>query len=140
VTEAVLDASAVLKWFRSEGEDHVTEARELRVQFETGELSVIAPSLLWLELLNVAARSWRFPQSELEELAATLSMLSFSTVEPELPMVARWASRGLTAYDAAYVAAAEHAGVHLITDDDEIVRIAPSIATALRDIGTGARG
>jgi predicted nucleic acid-binding protein len=124
VNEAVLDASVVLKWFHSEGEGHVDVARRLRAQFEAGELRVLAPQLLWLELLNVAARRWGWPQPPLEQLG-------FEVLEPELLSVARWAANGLTAYDAAYVAVAEQAGVQLITDDDQIVATAPKVATAL---------
>jgi predicted nucleic acid-binding protein len=131
VNEAVLDASVVLKWFHSAGEGHVEVARQLRAQFEAGELRVLAPRLLWLELLNVAARRWGWPQSQLEQLAVTLEQLGFEQVEPELLNVARGAANGLTAYDAAYIAAAEHAGVQLITDDEQIAATAPKVATAL---------
>jgi predicted nucleic acid-binding protein len=131
VTEAVLDASVVLKWFHSEGEENVEAARRLRERFEAGELRTLAPPLLWLEVMNVAARRWRWTQSQLEQLAMSLPELGFDLLEPELSGIASWSARGLTAYDAAYVAAAEHAGVVLITDDEEIVRIAPELATAL---------
>ena len=127
MNEAVLDASVVLKWFHSEGEGHVDLARQLRKRFEDGELRVLAPQLLWLEMLNVAARRWGWPQAELEQLG-------FELLEPELPRVARWAATGLTAYDAAYVAVAEQAGAQLITDDEQIVAAAPKIATALGDL------
>lgn len=132
--EAVLDASVVLKWFHCEGEAHVESARELRAQFEAGELRVIAPPLLWLELLNVAARRWRWPRVRLEQLAATLSTLGFELLEPDLSGVARWAAHGLTSYDAAYVSVAEQAGIKLFTDDAQIVRCAPSLATAPTDL------
>ena len=131
MNEAVLDASVVLKWFHSEGERHVQVARQLRAQFEDGGLRVLAPQLLWLELLNVAARRWGWPQAQLEQLAGTLEQLGFEVLKPELLSVARWAVNGLTAYDAAYVAVAEHAGAQLITDDEQIVAIAPRVATAL---------
>lgn len=133
MNEAVLDASVVLKWFSSAGESHLEAARELRAQFEAGELHVLAPPLLWLELLNVAARRWRWAQTQLEQLAAALAELGFELLEPELSRVARWAARGLTAYDAAYLAVAEQAGAQLITGDEEIVRGAPKLATALGD-------
>jgi predicted nucleic acid-binding protein len=131
VNEAVLDASVVLKWFHSEGEGNVEVARQLRAKFESGELRVLAPQLLWLELLNVAARRWGWPQSRLEQLAVTLQQLGFEPLEPELLNIARWAASGLTAYDAAYVAVAEQAGAKLITDDEQIVATAPKVATAL---------
>lgn len=131
MNEAVLDASVVLKWFHAEGERHLDGARQLRAQFEAGELRVLAPQLLWLELLNVAARRWDWPQAQLEQLAATLEQLDFDVLDPELPRVAKWAANGLTAYDAAYVAVAEQSGVQLITDDDPILASAPELATAL---------
>jgi predicted nucleic acid-binding protein len=131
VTEAVLDASVVLKWFHSEGEENVEAARRLRERFEAGELRVLAPPLLWLEVLNVAARRWRWTEDQLERLATSLPELGFELLEPEPPDVARWSARGLTAYDAAYVAVAEGAGVELITDDAEIVEVAPGSAAAL---------
>jgi predicted nucleic acid-binding protein len=133
VSEAVLDASVVLKWFHTEGERHVGQARRLRTLFQAGELRVLAPSLLWLELLNVAGRRWGWPGGQLEALARTLPDLGFEIQEPELPAVAGWVGQGLTAYDAAYVAVAEDAGVELITDDEEIVRRAAKAATALGD-------
>jgi predicted nucleic acid-binding protein len=135
VREVVVDASVVLKWFHREGERHVEAARDLRTQFQAGELRVLAPTLLWLELINVAARRWRWPGARLEHLAEALPNLGFELREPELATVAVWAARGLTAYDAAYVAVAERAGTQLISDDEEIVRTAPELATALGDSG-----
>lgn len=129
--EVALDASVVLKWFRSEGEENTEAARALRSQFEAGELQVFAPPLLWLEIINVAARRWRWELAQLEQLAAFLAELGFRVVEPELRDVARWSAEGLTAYDAAYVALAEEAGIELITDDREIERVAAPIATRL---------
>jgi predicted nucleic acid-binding protein len=133
LTEAVLDASVVLKWFHSEGEARVEEAQELRARFEAGELRVLAPPLLWLEILNVAARRWGWTASQLERLVAALSELGFEPIEPELDGVARWTASGLTAYDAAYVATAEQTGAQLITDDSEIARVATELAGALSD-------
>lgn len=129
--EVVLDASVVLKWFHAEGEGNVEAARALRSAFEAGELQVIAPSLLWLEVINVAGRRWRWTAGQLEELAATLPALGFALVEPELPLVAEWTASGLTAYDAAYVAVAEQSGVVLITDDREIRERARESTVAL---------
>ena len=131
MNEVVLDASVVLKWFHTDGERQVEEARELRDRFETGELYVLAPSLLWLELVNVAARRWRWSGKQLDRLAAELPYLGFETVQPGLGRLAAWAATGLSAYDAAYVTVAEEAGVHLVTDDAEIVVAAPELATAL---------
>jgi len=137
VNDVVLDASVVLKWFHSEGEEHLKRAGQLRAQFEAGQLRVLAPQVLWLELLNVAARRWGWPQPKLEQLAVRLEQLGFELLEPELVSVAKWAASGLTAYDAAYVAIAEHAGAQVITDDRHILAAAPALATALGGLPGG---
>lgn len=131
--EVVLDASVVLKWFHSDGEEHFDAAQILRERFEAGELQVLAPPLLWLEVLNVAARRWYWTGRQLDRLAAALPELGFELIQPDLAGVAHWAADGLTAYDAAYLAVAEEAGVELITDDAQIIRTAPEHAVALSD-------
>jgi predicted nucleic acid-binding protein len=131
LTEVVLDASVVLKWFHSDGERHLEPARSLRSAFEAGELLVFAPPLLGLEILNVAGRRWHWIETDLVELALALNELGFELIEPELARVAYWTARGLTAYDAAYVAVAEVNKAPLVTDDDRIVAVADEVATAL---------
>jgi predicted nucleic acid-binding protein len=131
VTDAVLDASVVMKWFRHEGERHVEHARSLRAAFEVGTLIVFAPPLLRLEIVNVAGRRWRWGEKALVELAISLDELGFNFVEPALERVAHWTVRGLTAYDAAYVALAEAEDMQLVTDDELIVSTTGGIATAL---------
>jgi predicted nucleic acid-binding protein len=133
LNEVVLDASVVLKWFHSEGEGRLEQALQLRRAFEAGDLAVFAPPLLWLEIVNIAARRWRWSAERLDELARQLPTLGFEILEPELDAVARWAAAGLTAYDAACVAAAERAEVQLITDDGGIVDVAPDLAMPLSD-------
>lgn len=137
MNEAVLDASVVIKWFHREGESHVEAARALRTQFEDGVLEVQAPTLLWLEILNVAARRWRSTQAKLEQLANSLTRLDFEMKDPDITAVARWTGQGLTAHDAAYVALAEQAGVHLVTDDEQILRVAPELAVGLANADSG---
>jgi predicted nucleic acid-binding protein len=136
VTEVVLDASVVIKWFRAQGERHSEPALALRAAFEAGELIVIAPPLLRLEIVNVAGRRWRWDETALAELADGLDDLGFELHEPDLRRVAHWTARGLTAYDSAYVVVAEHAHTRLITDDDLIVATAGRIAQALAATGT----
>jgi predicted nucleic acid-binding protein len=131
VNEVVLDASVVMKWFSSARESRATQARALRDRYERGEMAVVVPTLLFLELLNVAGRRWGWDASSMSELATSLGELQFGIAEAELNLVAAWVARGLTAYDAAYVALAEGRGIALITDDDQILTEASSVATAL---------
>jgi predicted nucleic acid-binding protein len=130
LTEVVLDASVVLKWFASEQRGSA-EARELRNDYEAGRLSVAVPALLFLELLNVAGRRWRWDEEALLELAGALGDLLFEVGEPELQSVAAWVARGLTAYDAVYVALAEERGQVLVTDDDAIIALAGELTRPL---------
>lgn len=131
--EVVLDASVVLKWFRTDEERHLEHARSLRARFEAGQLAVAAPLSLRLEILNVAGRRWKWSEGALVELAGLLDDLGFEFEDPDLSRVASWTARGLTAYDAAYVALAEARTTPLITDDDLIVSLAAELATALAD-------
>ncbi len=131
MTDVVLDASVVAKWFRSTNERHVREAGGFRAAFGRGDIGVVAPSLLPLELINTAGRKWQWAGTELEALAHEIQELGFEFVEPDLRSVARLTAAGLTAYDAAYVAIAENHELQLVTDDERLVAAAPHVAVAL---------
>ncbi|HYT30690.1 MAG TPA: type II toxin-antitoxin system VapC family toxin, partial [Actinomycetota bacterium] len=100
--------------------------------FEAGDLTILAPSLLLLEIVNVAGRRWGWEGAALADLAAALDDLPFVIVEPPLSAVASWVARGLTAYDAAYLAVAEATGAPLISDDGAILSTAPDMTEPLR--------
>jgi predicted nucleic acid-binding protein len=131
--QAVLDASVVLKWYGRRTEPHEAEALAVREAYEAGDLSVLAPPLLALELVNVAGRRWGWNQELLEDLADGLEALGFEWREPGLDRVARWTACGLSAYDAAYVALSEEVAVRLITDDRRIIALAGPIALPLEE-------
>lgn len=131
MNELVLDASVVLKWFADEGEEGFPQARSVRDQYEAGGLLVVVPSLMFLEVLNIAGRRWSWGEPQLLELAGALDDLGFDVAEPELRSVAAWAARGLTAYDSACVALAEERGVQLLTDDQQVLRLAADFARSL---------
>ncbi|MCA1831339.1 MAG: type II toxin-antitoxin system VapC family toxin [Actinomycetota bacterium] len=131
MTDVVLDASVVAKWFTRADERGSRRARELRDQYLQGELFVTVPSLLFLELLNAAGRRWSWSEKSLLELAVALEELEFEVLEPDLASVAEWTARGLTAYDATYVALAEAQGTPVITDDDHILHLAEAVAQPL---------
>ena len=124
--ECVLDASIVLSWFTKDGPSAVAE---LRAEFESGDLSIIAPSLIYLEIINVAGRRWGWGPDALQELAEALDDLLFDLVEPDLTTVAKWVAAGLTAYDAAYVSVAEAARIPFLTSDETILSLASRIAS-----------
>lgn len=128
---SVLDASVMLMWFAGPSDASGVAARRVRAEFERGELAIVAPPLLPLEILNVAGRRWGWNVGALQELAEAIDDLTIELIQPDLLVVARWIGEGLTAYDAAYVAVAEEASVPLLTADADILRVAGSVALSL---------
>lgn len=123
MTTLVVDASIVLKWLRQE--EGSAEAGALTRE------NLVAPPLLSLEVLNVAARKWQWPEEALLELVRQLGRSGVAFEEPPLAGIARWAARGLTAYDASYVALAESHECRLVTADTEILALAADVAVPL---------
>ena len=76
----------------------------------------------------MAGRRLRWSAETLDEFAARLDRTGFDVVDPELRAVAVWIGRGLTAYDASYVALAEQLDIPLITVDNAILKVAPGVA------------
>ncbi len=132
---AVLDASVVLKWFRPEVEGK-DEALALWRQHRSGELALSAPHLLPLELLNALGRHWKWAAPSLRSATMMIDDLAISFVVPDLVAVAGWVGRGLSAYDAAYVAVAEQERAPLVTADRRILATAGGVAVRL----TGSQG
>lgn len=93
MSEVVLDASVVAKWFATEQRGS-SKARELRNDYQAGRLFVVALALLFLELLNIAGRRWRWSDDAIHELATALSDLAFDVGEAGLPSVASWVVAG----------------------------------------------
>jgi predicted nucleic acid-binding protein len=131
LTSVVLDASVVLKWFAPRKERGSKQARATRTSYEEGQLRVVVPSLLILELLNVAGRRWGWDEPRLRALVTSVEGLGFEFALPEGTHIASWVARGLTAYDAVYVALAERRRLQLITDDASIIAVARDIAAPL---------
>jgi predicted nucleic acid-binding protein len=123
----------ILKWFLHE-EPNARPAQALRRAFEEGTLIVFVPPLLHIEVVNVAGRRWRWRRAGLVELAHALTALPFEVRNPALGAVADWTGRGLTAYDACYVALAAAEAIPLITDDELILSTAPNVARSLAEI------
>ena len=130
--EIVLDASVLVKWIKEEGEANVLAARALQAQYRRGELGVFVPYLLFLELVNAAARRWGWSPDQLAGLVRVLLEAQLRVGQPALERVAYWAGRGLTAYDACYVALAEDRRTVVITADERILALAGDLAEPLR--------
>ena len=134
MTEYVLDASVLVKWFKHDGESHVNEALLLRQRYQAGALALASTPLLLWELVNAAARRWGWSAGDVGQFAAQLAALNLALGVPRLERVVAWTNAGLTAYDATYVARAEELGTVVVSDDAEMVRIAPGFTCALEHI------
>ena len=134
MTRVVLDASVISEWLQTVKDPNWHRAENLRIQMTTADLAVSAPTILRLELVNVAGRRWKWSVDALLDLVQTIEDSEIRFIDPDLIDVARWTARGLSAYDSSYVALAENLAVPLITEDRLILATAPQIARALDSI------
>jgi predicted nucleic acid-binding protein len=127
----VLDASVLVKWIKDVGEADVPAARAVQDQYRRGELGVVMPYLVFLEVINAAVRRWGWSHDQLQGMVRVLLEARFRIEQPPPERVAYWAGRGLTAYDACYVALAEARRTVVITADERILTVAGDLAEPL---------
>jgi predicted nucleic acid-binding protein len=135
----VADACVVLKW-QMDDEAHVANAIALRDDYlVTGETTVSAPHLLVYELANAiynAARRARLAANLARQALQNLLDCEIDLQAPPPQRVLDLALElALSAYDAAYVALAEHLGVELWTADRPLYEAASRRFPWVRWIG-----
>jgi len=122
--KAVVDASVVVKWFIEE--EYSREARLLRDAYRDGLIDLIAPSLLPYEVLNALKYSNVFGEEELKEIAHILDdfQITLYSIEGRLSELSVEIAyrKGVTIYDAAYVALAVESEAPLYTADEKLLR------------------
>ena len=120
----VVDASVVVKWFVDE--EHSEQARRLEEDYVEGKIDILAPTLLDYEVLNALRYSGAFGEEELKEVARVLEdlQLGYVPVRGNLMGLAVELAlkKGITIYDASYVALAVDRGIVLWTADEKLVR------------------
>ncbi len=122
---AVLDASVVLKWYLSD-EDHGQPALDLLNRYLSGDLEIIAPTLLEYEVMNGLVVAQR--QGRLHEEVTISAIEGFLDLGIKIVSVLNLYSRILhfcrvytrSAYDASYLALAEAEQIHFITADENL--------------------
>lgn len=119
----VVDASVAVKWFVEE--EYTREALMLRDSYRDGLIDLIAPSLLPYEVLKALKYSGAFGEDELKEIAKILESLQITLYDLKgdysatTVMVAM--RKGLTIYDASYVALGIDKQVTLYTADEKLL-------------------
>jgi len=122
--EVIVDASVVVKWFVEE--EYSREARLVRDAYANRLIDIAAPSLLPYEVLNALKYSGAFGEEELKEVAKTLEdfQLTLYNLEGKLAekSVELAMRKGITIYDASYVALAQILNTELYTADEKLIR------------------
>jgi predicted nucleic acid-binding protein len=93
-----------------------------------GEVSLLAPDLLFIEMASIAAKVLRRGETSADQAAAAVA--SVAALLDEAVPVADLAQRafemasqyGFSAYDASYLALAEQRGLRVLTADARLVR------------------
>ena len=125
MTTLLVDTSVLVKWFHSEGESELAEARSIRNATQIGEIQTRVIDLALYEMGNVLLRSLRWSGSEVADQLEDLVIIC----GPPLAMAAEWLRRAarlgdrhqLTFYDAAWAAAAEVLEVALVSTDVKLL-------------------
>lgn len=125
MTTLLVDTSVLLKWFHSEGESQVGEARSIRHATQVGEIQARLIDLALYEMGNVLLRGLGWSASDVAGQLADLVLIC----GPPLAMAAEWLAQAaelgerhrLTFYDAAWAAAARGLGISLVSVDAQLL-------------------
>jgi predicted nucleic acid-binding protein len=125
VTTLLIDTSVLVKWFHSEGESELAEARSIRAATQTGEVQSRVIDLALYEMGNVLLRALGWNGSDVANQLEDLVIIC----GPPLAMAAEWLRHAaelgerhrLTFYDAAWAAAAEGLGISLVSADAQLI-------------------
>ena len=118
----VIDASAFLGWFTSDG-----PGRRLRDEYEHGLVAVVAPRTFALGVLEAAAALPGWGPGDLQRLAGEIDRLGLELRDPPSDELAAWLGKGLGGMQASQAALASALDLPLVTDDPDLRRVAASI-------------
>lgn len=131
----ILDSSIITKWFRSVGEEKIAQARAYRDQVEREEILVIAPDLLYYEMVNVAKNDKTQTEELWEESLDAIFSLPFEISLPDknrfLQIFNLAKQLDISTYDACYLALAKERNTVLVTCDKELLTKAPDLTKPL---------
>ena len=138
MTRLLVDTSVLIKWFHSQGETEVPQARALRTAHTNGQLDAHVLDLAYYELGNVLIRALGWTAGDVADQLDDLGTI----LAPSLVMTAPWFRRAaelahthaLSFYDAAWAAAAHELAVPLVSADRKL--LAAGLAQTPTDIAS----
>jgi predicted nucleic acid-binding protein len=122
VRRFVIDAATLLSWFDADG-----AGREMRADYEAGQLTVLAPRTIVADAIALLATRSGWTADRLERAATELQRLGLELHDPPVAELARYISKGLPADRAAYPALAASLDLRLATDDARLRQVAASL-------------
>ena len=125
MTRLLIDTSVLIKWFHSEGESELPQARALRSAHAAGELDAHMLDLAAYEVGNVLSRALRWTGADVADQLDDLHAI----LGPPLVMTPVWLRRAATLahthalsfYDASWAAAAVELAIPLISADRQLL-------------------
>ena len=125
MTHLLIDTSVLIKWFHSDGESELEQARALRSAHVTGELDAHMLDLASYEIGNVLTRALRWTAADVADQLDDLQTI----LGPPLVMAPAWLRRAATLahvhalsfYDASWAATAAELGIPLISADRRLL-------------------
>ena len=135
MSELVLDASLALQWFL---EDEADREYSLNVLTSLAEKRALVPVLWFYEIGNGLLMAHRRKRISLDQIGGFLKRLTALPIEAapqppgelfELPALAH--AKGLTNYDAAYLALAIRSNLPLATTDSDLRKAAASASVRI---------
>ena len=125
----IIDASVITKWFIEENDSD--KAEMLKLQFLNGEIDLIAPSLIYYEVLNALKYSNLLNQDKMNIAAESLEnyALKISPIQGKTrkTMIDLAIKHRLSIYDASYLALSIILNGTFITADAKIKKNVPKI-------------
>ncbi len=125
----VIDASVMVKWFLNE--EYSDKARLIKSDLEKGDISIIVPEFLFLEIIN----SLKYNKVKEKNILAANKILfeaGFTVVRLNDAIISKTIENSIkhniTVYDALYVTLAQIHGTFLITADKELYKVPNVIA------------
>ena len=125
MTRLLIDTSVLIKWFHSDGESELTQARALRSAHVAGELDAHMLDLASYEVGNVLSSALRWTGADVADQLDDLQAI----LGPPLVMSSVWFrnaallahTHALSFYDASWAAAAGELGIPLISADRRLL-------------------